>query len=292
MISPRDIEIFHLLNPERRFTYLPSNWIAHFLGTQSKTQANYVSARLGELSREPNGYLVRPTMQRESLNSSYKHQVFKLSEKGMKWMIENEYLDKRPTPRRDPYKHRLGADICLASLEIGAGEDFVSFWDLMEEGKTPLNTNPLKIPVGETYVEPDGFPFAVRKGGKVRYVLALEFDRDTTDKTGGGHDTIQNKLRKYKELFEQRAYRTYFNFDNAIVLCVSTSRRGLERMKKVVHGYPYSVFEKPPTWLWFQQTEDWSTAPHFPKPSGFLYENEWSRVGHPNIKIGEFIVRN
>lgn len=285
IVSPRDIAIFHLLDPQRRFTYLPSSWIHHFVGGGD---FNTLSARLGRLTRQPHCYLARPEQQRQSEQASYKHQVYTRTEKADQLLIERGEIEQVATRPFDTYNHRLLIDLITASIEIGCSGDieFLSWRRLCDAGVVPAATlaarNPHAITVGDASVIPDGAPFAIKKNNLVRFCL-LEVDRNTTDITGKSNSTIGKKLAKYDELFKTRAYRSHYGFGNCVVLFVTISearRRSIEAWVARELGAP--------TWLCLKVMADHTVGPRFPQPHGLLFTESWSRVGNPPLKLGDF----
>ena len=285
IVSPRDIEIFRLLDPELRFTYLPSNWIHAFVGGGD---IGSLTGRLGRLARQPHRYLARPDQQRRSENASYKHQVYTRTSKADELLIEHGELSEIAARPFDTYNHRLLIDLVNASIEIGCGADYqlLAWHKLVASGLVPATTwqakNPHAIPAGDGHLIPDGAPFAIKHGNLVRFCL-LEVDRDTTDIAGKSASTIDRKLRKYGAMFDARAYKSHYGFGNCLVLFVTVNEARQRSVQEWVKRELNS-----PSWLCFQVIDDCSIGPRFPQPHGRLFSEQWSRVGNPPLKLGDF----
>ena len=287
--SERDIGIYKLLDCERRYTYLFSNWIAHLLGAHGKHKKNGVSSRLGQLCLAPHYRLSRPEQQKFSLNISYKHNVFTLEPAGYKALTDRGIRNDIPLRPREHYAHTLLTDHINASIEIGCmpHHEFLNFFQLCALGIIPEETssekNPFKIAVGEDHVVPDGRPFAIKQDKKVRFVLGMEVDRNTETLIGKHKNSIQRKFIRYGQLFKERGYKSHYGFSNSLVLFITTNETHLKNVMEVARKELGS-----PSWLLFTTIEDWSTAPHAPVPGPFMFEREWLRVGHPPLKLGDF----
>ncbi len=285
VLSPRDFEIFRLLDPERRFTYLPSNWIYAFVGGGDITA---LAARLGRLARQPHRYLARPEQQRRSEGASYKHQVYTRTSKADELLIELGELSEIAARPFDTYNHRLLIDLVNASIAIGCGGDYqlLSWRTLVARGIVPQATwtakNPHAIPAGDGHLIPDSAPFAIKRANLVRFCL-LEVDRDTSDIAGKSASTIDKKLRKYNELFKARAYKAHYGFGNCLVLFVTVSEA---RCRSITQWVARELGS--PTWLCLKVMADCTVGAHFPKPHGFMLSESWSRVGNPPLNLGDF----
>ena len=289
-LSPRDIEILQLLDPERRFHYLPSNWIAHFVGGDWYTITN----RLGQLASAPNNYLTRPSAQQCAPNSNFKHQVYTLADKGATYLVESGRRQFLPGRVNETFFHKLISDVVDASIEIGCSAPHrrLDWRDIIALKIVPEATlaakAPLRIPVGDDVVIPDGRPIAITHANQERFILGKEIDRDTEDLSGNSKNSIAKKLLRYKRIFSDGIYRSHFGFKNSVVLYVATHTRGNQgrRLQKVMHLAKEVIGA--PTWLLFKEMEDLQFVNRYPEPNGDMLANDWQRVGHEPLNLGAF----
>jgi len=273
-LSPRDIQILHLLDPEYGFHYLPSHWIHAFIGGDRLR----VAKRLGRLTREPHGYL-------ERRQDWYKHAVFARTSKADRLLGERRVRD------RDPFPHRLLEDMVQASIAHGVRHtpdlELVPWLSLAATGKVPGrtldSTTPHTIALRSGALVPDGKPFAIRRGDRWRFILGKEIDRGTEPlATGYARRSIKQKLESYAECFTGRLYTSHYGFPNAVVLFVTTSPARMTAMMKLCE----SVIG-PCGYLLFAHTTDWALAPRFPPPNGDML-GPYQRVGHPPLHLSNF----
>lgn len=294
VLSPRDVEIGKLLDPQRGFTVLYSHWIAALLGSRSIDGLNKRLLQLVEA-----GLLERPDKQGRSLS---KHLLYRRTKKFDALLIERGDL-AAITPRHADgfwgFAHRLQTDVAVASLAIGAGTDLLRWEQLVDLGIVPDTTvesaNPFKIEIGDEHVEPDTPPFVIRKNGRQRYLLGLEIDRGTETIEGKAKNTIQGKLLRYVRFYRERRYRNHFGFDHALLPFVTTSHgrvkeiiahihRKNEQARRKGEQEPYGKM----SWLILTSMPDWINEPTAPPPIGFLFDAAWDCVDGTTLKLGDF----
>ncbi len=295
-ITERDIAVFELLDPEFRYTYLPSNWVHAFLGGD----ALRLSKRLGRLSRAPHHYLVRPAQRAHSLNANYKHDVYARAEAGDRLLIERGRIARRAIRPSEHYAHQLLNDLVDASIEMGVRTDpalrMIGWKEILAHPKLPSATrdapHPFRLPVGDATLIPDGRPYVLARampdGGK-RFlcVIGKEIDRHTeplvpTDKLRSG---IARKFELYRAFVDDRGYLTHYGFPNAVVLIVTTNAQHLTNMMALTHE-----LIGPCTYLLFKCVPDWAHAANFPPPGDFMLTEPWQRVGHPDFFLSTFSI--
>ena len=273
-LSPRDVQIFRLLDPEHGFHYLPSHWIHAVVGGNNLR----VAKRLGRLAREPHSYLARR-------QDWYKHAVYARTAKA------DKFLDERRVRDRDPYAHRLLEDMVQASIMLGLKRaphlQLIPWLDLAATGKVPVatleSTDPHAIPLRSGKLIPDGKPFAIKHGTQWRFVLGKEIDRGTEPlATGHARRSIKQKFETYAECFSNKLYTSHYGFPNSLVLFVTTSPARVASMMALCE----SVIG-PCSYLLFAHTTDWATSPRFPLPNGDML-GPYERVGHPPLHLGDF----
>lgn len=270
-LSPRDLDILRLLDPENGYRYLPSHWVHAFVGGDQLR----VAKRLGRLARAPHNYL-------ERWQDWYKHPVYERTAKA-----DAQLGDKRLRDR-DPFAHRLLEDLVQASIALAVAADpaarLVSWPELAATGKVPVATleskQPHAIPLRQGKLVPDGKPFAITRNGRWLFVLGKEIDRGTEPLTAGtARRTIKEKLEHYRECFDDRRYATHYGFPNSVVLFATTSPVRMTSMMELAR-----TVIGPCTWLLFASTRDWANEPHFPTPTGELL-GPCQRVGHPAFTL-------
>lgn len=273
-LTPRDIQVLRLLDPEHGYHYLPSHWIHAFVGGD----ALKVSKRLGRLAREPHGYLARR-------QEWYKHAVYSRTTKA------DRYLGERRTRDRDPFPHRVLQDMVHASIALGLKThpdlELVSWLGLASTGKVPAATldsaEPHAIPLKSGAIIPDGKPFAIRRGSQWRFILGVEIDRGTEPlATGSARRSIKQKLERYAECFNDRVFTSHYGFPNSLVLLVTTSPERMKSMMTLTESVIGAC-----SYLLFTHTSDWALAPRFPPPNGDLL-GPFERVGHPPLHLTTF----
>jgi hypothetical protein len=270
-LSPRDLDIFRLLDPEYGYRYLPSSWIHAFVGGDPLRLAK----RLGRLARAPNGYLTRH-------KDWYKHAVFERTAKA------DAQLGERRTRNRDPFAHHLLEDIVQASIALGVAADpalrLVSWQQLAATGKVPATTldakRPHDIPLRNGRLVPDGKPFAITRHGRWLFVLGKEIDRGTEPLIANyARRSIKEKLQHYHECFEDQRYTSHYGFPNSVVLFVTTSPVRMASMMELAR-----TVIGPCSYLLFAHTKDWANERRFPSPNGDLL-GPYQRVGHPPFNL-------
>lgn len=289
-ITERDIAIFELLDPEHRYTYLPSHWIHAFIGGDRLR----LSKRLGRLSRAPHNYLVRPSQRAQSLNAQYKHDVYARAEAADGLLIERGRTTRRARRPAEPYAHQLLNDLVDASIEIGVRSDpalrLIDWKEILSHPKLPDATRhaaqPFRIPVAGSTLIPDGRPFVIERtspDGEKRYLCigGKEIDRHTepllpSDPQRSG---IAKKLQLYRSFFHDRIYHTHFGFPNAVVLIITTNARHLANIMQLTRE-----IIGPCSYLLFRHVPDWAHAACFPSPTGDML-GSYQRVGHPPFNL-------
>jgi hypothetical protein len=290
VITERDIAILKLLDPEHRYTYLPSHWIHAFIGGEQLR----LSKRLGRLSRAPHQLLYRPAQRAHSLNANYKHDVYARADAGDRLLIERSLLARRASRPTEAYAHQVLNDLVDASIEIGVRADpalrLIGWKEILAHPKLPDTTkqatHPFRISVAGTTLIPDGRPFVLERtlaDGAKRYlcVAGKEIDRHTEPLVPADLDRsgIARKLALYRDFFSERIYHRHYGFPNAVVLIISTNARHLENIMALTRK-----LLGPCSFLLFRPVPDWAHARRFPPPNGDML-GIYHRVGHPPLNL-------
>ena len=234
-LTPRDIEIFKLLN---RYRYLRSTYIHAFVGGASETR---FKERLGDLFHE--GYLDRPAQQWEFANARHTPVVHEggraanqaLRACGMALEGPNTFLTD--TPHRQ-FLHSLMICEVLASLDLGIranpGLRLIGWQEILDRAPEATRRSPtpfrVSVPSGG-YLVPDGL-FGIEYGSastKAYRFFALEVDRGTMpiSRSNPARTSYLGKLAAYQEIIERRLYKSHLGLPNLLVLTVMTDEKRL-----------------------------------------------------------------
>jgi hypothetical protein len=241
-LSPRDIEIFKLL---LRYRYLRSTYIHAFVGGASETR---FKERLGDLFHE--GYLDRPSQQWEFANARHMPVVHEcgraavraLRASGLVLEAANTLL--ADSPHRQ-FLHSLMICEALASMDLGVRANpalrLIGWQEIL--GRAPEATRaspaPYRIPAPSGgYLVPDGlFGIEYRSGGTKTYrFFALEADRGTMPvaRTGANQSSYLGKLAVYRQILEQRVFKSHLGLPNLLVLTLTTGEaRVIEMLRRL-----------------------------------------------------------
>ena len=295
--TPRDLEIFRLLDARFGYRFLSSHYIHHFVGGNS----TWLVKRLGALKEAQNAFLLWPDQQKYSENAAYKQGVYELAPKGARAIG----VEIPPLPKQE-YAHELMRCIVEADFKIGAkkkGLRHIGWDELSVHPNTPAATrtspDPFKIPLADGHMRADGPPFilATDIAGVQRRICipCKEIDRDTE----GLERTIAGKFRNYHEFMQRKLYASHFGFDNALIPFITTDESRMRGMMNLLGPCPYIIFKVVP---------DYALARHFPllapppkpeTPQDDLKHQEllqrgvttdlitkpWKRMGYPDFSL-------
>ena len=283
-LSPRDIKIFKLLDPDYRYQYLPSHWIYHLVGGKNWIK---LKQRLGDLYRRPNCYLERPLEQWRSFNSGYKHAVYRRDTAAVKVVRDRGVAGGEHQHNPNLYAHELLNCLVDASIEYGVKADpklsLLTWVDLQHDERVPEATrrsqHPFRIPIAGQMLIPDGRPFIIQNEKKMLCIPAKEIDRhsEPLSPTKLRNSSIAKKLQQYKHFFDRGLYRTHYGFPNAVVLFVTINQKHMENMMALCR----QIMGKPCSYLLFKTVPDWAYEPHFEAPNGWMLTEPWKRVRAP-----------
>ncbi len=281
LLQPRDIQIMELLDPEHRYAYLSRDWIIAFVGGGHSKLRH----RLGEMSRKPYKWLHRPDQQR-AYNVFYKQSIYSRGEGGDALLVNIGKIPRRSNRRTANFRHELLLDFVDASIEFGATNDpdmeYLDWRAILTHPKTPRSllesTTPFKIPTSQQALVPDGRPFVLRhkERGAVAFFKEIDCNNEQIQYTPKKHNTFEQKLTRYKEMFSKKLYKSQYGFDAAVVLIVTTN---LVHMQNMMRAAERAVGT--PSWLLFKYSPDYDLAGLSIPVTTEFYDTPWDRVGHP-----------
>jgi hypothetical protein len=232
-LSPRDLEIFKLLN---RYRYLRSTFIHALVGGYKVA----LIKRLGTLFHD--GYLDRPAQQWQAINARYMPAVYELGVRGAQ-ALRSVGVAVHPMPSQQ-FSHSLMVCDILASIEIGIRADpqlrLISWEEIL--AKMPSagasRDNPLELPCQVAFTFPRSktthrsskplIPDAVfgleYMPTKSFRFFALEADRnhEPVMRNNLSQTSYLRKILQYREI-AKGAYKTQWGLPNLLVLNVRIS---------------------------------------------------------------------
>src|SRR6185436_18491194 len=123
----------------------------------------------------------------------------------------------------------------------------------------------------------DGSPFLVNHAGDQLFILGKEIDRSTEPLTGPNtRRSIKEKFEHYKEIFDNKLYRTHYGFPNSVVLFYAISESRMNSMVQLAR----EVFGRS-GYIIFYHWKDWANEPSYPPPSGELFTAAGKRANFP-----------
>ncbi len=283
LLSPRDVEIFKVLN---RYRYLRSTFLKAFFPKADKT--GFIK-RLGRLYHEQ-PYLNRPERQYQYANALHLPAIYELGELGeqvLKYEGMAHLAGDRRTGESKHFAHALMACDILASIELGCGTH-VRFMDKEEAlSKAPSrgSANPLKIPVGvegtQINIIPDAL-FGLGYAGQSYRFFALEADRGTMPiyRKSAAQTSYHRKLLAYWQILAREMHRSHFGVPNLLILTVTTS---VERMRNIMADLKQMTDGKGHAAFLFKTMKGdiWKSPP----ADAHMLAEPWERVGHPPVFI-------
>ncbi len=276
-ILESDKTVFELLHPERGFHILPGPWIADFIG---RPYARNFDHRLSRLARAPHNYLLRYKQDRRiSKDSAYARAP-----------KADTVMQEKPHYQRDELAHRILEDLTQASIELGVRDDAnfrISKWHQVPHSDAvkkiaAKGNNPHRIELKDGHLLPDGKPFRIESHGEHLYVLGKEIDRRTEPlKSTAQRRSIAEKFHHYKEVYDKKLWRTYYGFDNAVVLFITIDEQRMNAMM----DYGQHVFGPSCKYIGFTCWDDHWNAIKYSKPSDTMFTRPWKRIGERDVHL-------
>jgi len=259
-ITPRDIEIFKLLN---RYRYLRRTFIHALLAAPS--EQGRLRHRIYALAAAK--YLSEPEQQKRSANYRYTPRVYELGPKGKQVLQEFNIPLVEWKASVNEFWHQLMISDLVASVEISCkwhGLPFQTRWDVLDQ-------KPFHLSSAHGDVRPDelfsinGTPFV------------LEADRGTESNiTRWGE-----KIDKYGDVLKTRAYQTEWGVPSLIILNLFISPTKAEN----VRTYISDRLGKKSRSLCFLGMRSLGSYDVAPKPILSILDDAWHRAGHEPLTI-------
>lgn len=305
-LTERDIELFKLLN---RYHFLRSNFLFAFLGGNSLTR---FKERLGHLYHDGR-YINRPEQQWQFANCRYMPVIYELDDRGEQVLRErglihcdSPLLKKGRMGAYRQFAHQLMICDCMASIELGAGQDrglrFISWQEIV--AKAPESTrklnNPFAIPVSISHtfprtgamqradikVVPDGL-FGLeytRDGSKAYRFFALEADRNTQPVTRSDlqQTSYLRKILAYRQISAEGIYKSHLGLPNLFVLTVTTNEAHMTHIMSLVRELAHEGKSRLFLFKTMSSLGDFGKAP---APIPHMVTDAWQRVGYEGFQI-------
>jgi hypothetical protein len=291
-LSPRDLEIFKLLN---RYRYLRSTFIHALVGGYKIA----LIKRLGVLFHD--GYLDRPAQQWQAINARYMPAVYELGTRGAQ-ALRSAGMAVNPMPSQQ-FSHSLMVCDILASIEIGIRADpqlrLISWDEILAKMPSPgaNRDNPLELPCQVSFTFPRSrtthrsskplIPDAVfgveYKPTKSFRFFALEADRnhEPVMRNNLSQTSYLRKILQYREV-AKGAYKTQWGLPNLLVLNVTTSETHMQNIMSLVGKLTNG---KGASYLLFKTMPSLASLEKAPMPDSCMLTESWSRVGFDPFEI-------
>lgn len=291
-LSPRDIEVFKLLN---RYRYLRSTFIHAFVGGYKVA----LIKRLGTLYHD--GYLNRPKQQWQVINARYMPAVYELGRKGEQALHTlGIALNNMPSQQ---FSHALMICDILGSIELGIKADprlrLISWDEIVAKlpAATKAQRNPLEVACNISFTFPRSktthrlskplipnavFGIEYRLSKSFRF-FALEADRNNEPvlRNNLSQTSYLRKILQYREI-AKGAYKSHWGLPNLLVLNVTTSQRHMTNIIKLVNDLTGS---KGASYLLFKTMPSLASLERAPLPDALMLTNPWERAGHSSLEI-------
>lgn len=259
-ITPRDIEIFKLLN---RYRYLRRTFIHALLA--APTEQGRLRHRIYALSAAK--YLREPEQQKRSANYRYTPRVYELGPRGKETLEELSLPLVEWSGSVNEFWHQLMISDLVASIEISCrwrGLPFKTRWDVLDQ-------KPFHLPSAHGHVRPDEL-FSI---DGTHFVI--EADRGTESNiTRWGE-----KIDKYGDVLKTRAYQTEWGIQSLIVLNMFISAAKAEN----VRSYISDKLGKKSRSLCFRGMKSLGSYDTTPTPILSILDDSWHRAGHEPLTI-------
>jgi hypothetical protein len=291
-LSPRDLEIFKLLN---RYRYLRSTFIHALVGGYKIA----LIKRLGSLFHD--GYLDRPAQQWQAINARYMPAVYELGTKGAQ-ALRSVGIAVNPMPSQQ-FSHSLMVCDILASIEIGIWADpqlrLISWEEILAKMPSAGTSreNPLELPCQVSFtfsrsktthrsskpLIPDAVFGVEYKPTKSFRFFALEADRnhEPVIRNNLSQTSYLRKILQYREI-AKGTYKTQWGLPNLLVLNVTTSEQHMQNIMSLVSKLSDG---KGASYLLFKTMPSLASLEKAPIPDASMLTEAWSRAGFDRFEI-------
>ena len=321
-LHDRYVQALRWLEPYHYCKYATAPWL-HFLAGPD-VEYSVFRKYLGYMREEPNRLIGCPHQQLASPNTSYKHLVYELRERGLNELIRRGLatkrvaLDPKPKKRRrrnrtfamhraNSYYHEIIVDLgYFLPLRYLIATDpalrLIDFAQLLQHPKVPAATresrDPLLISLPNVEMRFDGTPHLIARRGLdgeeySLFVPGIQVDRGT--ETFG---KVEQHILHALEFLDGRHYERLWGVTSCIIPFLFTKQARLERalaFTQQQRGKRSSLL--------FQTIPDLGLEPHFPHPKHYdpdyrrqqdewvppdgihIFRKLWQRAGHPDFDL-------
>lgn len=258
--------------------------------------------RLTDLFNEdntPHGgpYLSRPPQQFRTIDSRYNQLVYDLTPASEKALKQAGLWSEYGTAHSGPWLHGFMVSCITASIELATLDlDDIRYLPqsyLLERAEADLRyptriTDPASGREFTKDLIPDalfGLQYETPEGSRFR-CFVLEADRSTepvTSKNFNRKSLVRN-LQQYEAYLPTGAYKDHLNLKAPlIVLNVTTDAERAKRMSELVA----EQFPSLSGLMLFQTWDDFAAVFRPPQPNMGLLTSPWTRIGYPDLCIGQ-----
>jgi hypothetical protein len=267
-LSPRDLEIFKLLN---RYRYLRSTFIHAFVGGYKIA----LIKRLGTLFHD--GYLDRPAQQWQAINARYMPAVYELGTKGAQ-ALRSAGIAVNPMPSQ---LRLISWEEILAKMPVtGANRENplelpcqVSF--TFPRSKTTHRSSKPLIPdavFGIEYKPTKSFRF---------FVLEADRNHEPVMRNNLSQTSYLRKILQYREI-AKGAYKIQWGLPNLLVLNVTTSEAHMQNIMSLVSTLSDG---KGASYLLFKTMPSLASLEKAPAPDTCMLTEPWLRAGFEPFEL-------
>lgn len=322
-LHERYVRALQGLEPYHYCKYATAPWL-HFLADPN-VEYSVFRKYLGYLREEPNRYIGCPEQQKASPNTSYKHLVYELRERGLNELIKRGLATKRvtldpetrPSKRRrnrafayhraNSYYHEIIVDLgyYLPLRYLVAANPALRLIDLnqlLQHPKVPSATresrDPLLIKLRDAEMRFDGTPHIIARRAQDGEEYSLFLPGIQVDRGTETFAKVETHIQHALEFVESRHYERHWGFTSCIIPFLFTKAVRKERALEFLQQQRGKCAT-----LLFQTIPDLGLEPHFPKPQQYdrsyqyrpgewippvdihIFTKPWRRAGLPDFDL-------
>jgi hypothetical protein len=241
-LHERYVQALRWLEPYHYCKYATAPWL-HFLA-DPKIEYSVFRKYIGYMREEPNGFIGCPEQQLASPNTSYKHLVYELRERGLNELIRRGLAtkrvrlepDTRPKKRRrnrafayhraNSYYHEIIIDLgyYLPLRYLVTADPALRLIDLsqvLERPKVPAATrqsrDPLLITLRDAEMRFDGTPHIIARRAHDGEEYSLFLPGIQVDRGTETFAKVETHILHALEFVESRHYERHWGFTNCII---------------------------------------------------------------------------
>jgi hypothetical protein len=323
-LHDRYVRALSWLEPYHYCKYATAPWL-HFLADPD-VEYSVFRKYLGYLREEPNYYIGCPEQQKASPNTSYKHLVYELRERGLKELIQRGLATKRHSldpeasrkrrrrnrafamHRANSYYHEIIVDLgyylpLRYLVASDPGLRLIDLTQLLRHAKVPTVTrearDPLLIALRGVEMRFDGTPHLIARTARDGEEYSLFLPGIQVDRGTETFAKVEQHILHALEFVEGRHYERHWGFSNCIIPFLFTKEARKHRALEFIQKQRGKC-----SFLLFHTIPDLGLEPHFPHPRHYdrdyryedtewvppdgihIFTKPWQRVG-----FGDFDLR-